>query len=73
MKKYTAKKPCRFGNTAYIIGDVIPENEIDPSRVKALVKYGVISEDDAPDEPPENRQPEPKSGGKGQQGKKVDK
>ena len=57
MKKYYAKKPCRFGNSTYIIGDEIPANEIDPNRVKALVKYGVISEDDVPDEQPAKTQP----------------
>ena len=65
MKKYIARKPCRFREKGYIIGEEIPANEIDPSRVKALVKFGLISELEETDSP----MPEPKAA----KGKKVEK
>lgn len=43
MKIYTAQKPCRFGGKEYHIGDEVPEKLIDPTRVKSLIKFGLLS------------------------------
>lgn len=43
MKIYTAQKPCRFGGKEYRIGDEVPEKLIDPTRVKSLIKFGLLS------------------------------
>jgi hypothetical protein len=43
VKIYTAQKPCRFGGKEYRIGDEVPEKLIDPTRVKSLIKFGLLS------------------------------
>lgn len=43
MRIYTAQKPCRFGGKEYHIGDEVPEKLIDPTRVKSLIKFGLLS------------------------------
>jgi len=43
VKIYTAQKPCRFGGKEYHIGDEVPEKLIDPTRVKSLIKFGLLS------------------------------
>lgn len=42
--KYCANKPCKFGGVPYLIGDLIPENVLIPSRIEALKGAGIISE-----------------------------
>ena len=42
MKKYIAAKHCNFGGKAYMIGETIPTELIDPNRAPTLVKYGTI-------------------------------
>lgn len=49
MKKYFAKKPCRFADKDYYIGEEIPADAVLPERENALVKYGTISVVDAAD------------------------
>lgn len=44
MKKYIAAKHCNFGGKAYMIGETIPTELIDPNRAPTLVKYGTIQE-----------------------------
>ena len=39
-----AKKPIRFGDQTYLVGQVIPEEVINPTRVKDLITYGLIAE-----------------------------
>lgn len=39
---YKATKPCRFGGRQFYVGETIPAELIDESRVTALVKYGTI-------------------------------
>lgn len=43
MKIYTAQKPCKFGGKEYCIGDEVPEKLIDPTRVKVLIKFGLLA------------------------------
>ncbi len=42
MEKYISRKPCKFGDRQFIIGEEVPVDLIDPSRVNVLKKYGVI-------------------------------
>ena len=51
---YKAARPCRFGGRQFYAGDEIPEELIDPNRVKALTKYGTIAYvPEPPESPPE--------------------
>ena len=40
---FVALKPCRFGGTAYLIGDTIPDDAVLPTRAKALQQMGIIA------------------------------
>ena len=54
MLKYIAKMPCRFCGNPFEIGDTIPTDLIEPSRIHALTREGVIVQieiDDKPGEP----------------------
>lgn len=51
MKKITCKKPCTIGGERFAIGDDVPEKLIAPGREATLVKYGLISVEDAPEAP----------------------
>ena len=42
MLKYIAKMPCRFCGNPFEIGDTIPTDLIEPSRIHALTREGVI-------------------------------
>ncbi|MEA4922159.1 MAG: hypothetical protein VB031_02190 [Eubacteriaceae bacterium] len=46
MGDYKALKPCSF-DKEYGIGDMIPEESVDPSRVNALKSMGLIAEMEA--------------------------
>jgi len=46
-----AKRPCKFGGRQFYVGDEIPEELVDSSRMRTLVKYGTI--ESVPDTPPE--------------------
>lgn len=41
---YLALKAARFGKTGYLIGDEIPEADVDPKMVKRLEGMGIIKE-----------------------------
>lgn len=51
MKKITCKKPCNIGGERFAIGDDVPVELIAPGREAVLVKYGLISVEDAPEAP----------------------
>ena len=44
MKTYVAAKSCKFADKVYQIGETVPVEVIDPNRVCALLKYGIIQE-----------------------------
>ena len=68
---FKAKKPCKFGDRQFYIGDEIPAELIDPNRVNTLNKYGTIeSVPEAPSEPSDvvagtNTNPGTKNGAQG--------
>lgn len=39
---YIAKKPCRFADKQFFIGEQIPDELVAPERAGILVKYGLI-------------------------------
>jgi len=39
---YTAEKPIKLNGKAYPVGAEVPETEINPGRVKSLLKYGIL-------------------------------
>lgn len=49
MKQYICKKKANFGGERYFSDDVIPAEKIDPSRVKQLIDYGILTVVDVPD------------------------
>lgn len=51
MKKITCKKPCNIGGERFAIGDDVPVELIAPGREAVLVKYGLISVENAPEAP----------------------
>lgn len=51
MKKITCQKPCTFGGQRFFIGDEVPCELVSAQREEALVKYGYISVEEAPDAP----------------------
>ena len=80
MKQYICKKKANFGDKRYYKNDVVPAEKIDPSRVKQLIDYGILSAVDVPEptvEPPEPaNQPESadvQQGQDEQQGESADK
>lgn len=44
MVKYTVNKPIKFRGKRYIIGDVIGDDVVEPSRAMPLIKSGYLSE-----------------------------
>ena len=46
---YIAQKPITLGEKTYAIGETIPDEAIDPNRVKPLTNYGYIK--NAPETP----------------------
>lgn len=59
MKQYVCKKKANFGGERYFSDDVIPAEKIDPSRVKQLIDYGILTVVDVPDpvvEPPKGQE-----------------
>lgn len=62
MKQYVCKKKANFGGERYFENDVVPAEKIDPSRVKQLIDYGILTVVDAPDpvaEPPKDPPEQP--------------
>ena len=48
---FKANRPCKLGGRQFYVGDEIPAELIDPSRVNTLIKYGTIeSVPEAPSE-----------------------
>ena len=43
MVQYICRKKARFGGEQYYAGNVVPAEKIDPTRVKQLTDYGVLS------------------------------
>lgn len=55
MVQYICRKKARFGGEQYYAGNVVPAEKIDPTRVKQLTNYGVLSMVEMPEptvEPP---------------------
>jgi len=46
---FVAKKPCNFAGKRFAIGEQIPEELIDDSRKRTLLKFGTIAQVDAPE------------------------
>ena len=57
MLKYIAKMPCRFCGNPFEIGDTIPTDLIEPSRIHALTREGVIVQIEIDDKPGEDEAP----------------
>jgi hypothetical protein len=57
MLKYIAKMPCRFCGNPFEIGDTIPTDLIEPSRIHALTREGVIAQIEIDDKPSEDEAP----------------
>lgn len=57
MLKYIAKMPCRFCGNPFEIGDTIPTDLIEPSRIHALIREGVIVQIEIDDKPGEDEAP----------------
>lgn len=78
MKQYVCKKKANFGGEQYYAGNVVPAEKIDPTRVKQLTDYGVLSMVEMPEptvEPPKpaNQPESTDEQNQSEQGESVDK
>lgn len=58
MKQYVCVKKAIFGDEQYYAGNVVPDEKIDPNRVKQLIDYGILSIVDVPEPTKESLEPE---------------
>ena len=49
MVQYICRKKARFGGEQYYAGNVVPAEKIDPTRIKQLTDYGVLSMVETPE------------------------
>ena len=78
MVQYICRKKARFGGGQYYAGNVVPAEKIDPTRVKQLTDYGVLSMVEMPEptvEPPKpaNQPESTDEQNQSEQGESVDK
>ncbi len=74
MKKYTCTKRCNFGGKQFFAGDEIPGELIEPSREKALLKYGLFNISEVPnDSTPPKTPDKPEDAAKAPKDKKTGK
>jgi hypothetical protein len=48
MNSYLCLKPCEFAGTRYVPGDIVPQANVLPGRVRTLINQGYIAQTNGP-------------------------
>jgi hypothetical protein len=49
MNNYLCLKACEFAGTRYVPGDIVPQADVLPGRVRTLINQGYIAQTSEPD------------------------